>query len=78
MFVAWKEISEARFDEMLDMVPPALQMAKGFLAGEAVDQDRGGLPRFRAFIEFEGKYYECEQPMTRTQFRWFSPQHLAV
>lgn len=79
MFVAWKEITEQRYDEMLGAVPPVLQMAKGFLVGEAVDLDpTSGNPRFAAFINHEGRFYECSQPMTRGQFRWFSPEHLSV
>jgi len=78
MFIVWTEVSESRFDEMLGMVPPALTMAKGFLVGEPVDYDRDGLPRFAAFIQHDGKFYECTQPLTRGQFRWFSPQHLSV
>jgi hypothetical protein len=78
MFVSWTEITGQRYDEMFDMVPPALDMAKGFLMGEASDHDPYGLPRFKAFLHHEGRFYECAQPMTRGQFRDYSPQHLNV
>jgi hypothetical protein len=33
----WKEVDEARYDEMLGVLPPALWLAKGFLVGEPYD-----------------------------------------
>jgi hypothetical protein len=33
----WKEVSEARYDEMLGILPPAMWVGKGFLVGEPHD-----------------------------------------
>jgi hypothetical protein len=35
-----EECSEARYDEMLGILPPALWLGKGFLVGEPHDQRR--------------------------------------
>lgn len=63
----WKEIDEARYYEMLGVLPPAAQSGLGFLLGEPYDHNERGLPRFAAFVEINGKFYEGS-PMTRVAF----------
>ncbi len=77
----FKKISEDRYCEMLDILPPALQLYGRFLVGEPHDhRGPGGSPRFAAFFEtspdaFEraagsvAEYWEATEPMTVQAFR---------
>jgi hypothetical protein len=65
----WKEVTEARYDEMLCILPPAMQTGFGFLVGEPHDHNRQGLPRFAAFIQVDDKFYESDTPLTRAEFK---------
>ena len=74
----FKEVDEARYDEMLGVLPPALWIDKGFLVGEPFDHRRckatGRLAAsFAAFICYRGKYYESEVAMTAAEFEAFDP-----
>ena len=72
----WKITTEERYDEMLGVLPPAAYSLYGFLVGEPMDHDREGWPRFSAFVEVEGKFYESKQPLTAREFKAFSPKDL--
>lgn len=66
----FKAVSEERYFEMLEVLPPAVMDGKGFLVGEAVDhRSETGWPRFEAFIEYNGKYYQATEPMTAKEYR---------
>jgi len=67
----WIKTTEERFDEMLGVLPPAMWLAHGFLVGEPWDHDRQGRPRFAAFVQVDGVYYESAGPMTGPEFRAF-------
>jgi hypothetical protein len=72
----FKEVEEARYDEMLGVLPPALWIDKGFLVGEPFDHRRckatgRWTASFAAFIRYRGKYYESEEAMTVGEFRAF-------
>ena len=78
----FKEIGEARYDEMLGMLPPALWIDKGFLVGEPFDHRRCKATghytaSFSAFIHYRGKYYESEEAMTAAEFKAFDPSTLS-
>ena len=45
----WKEITEARYDEMFNVIFPALMTSVGFLMGEPMDSDATGATRYMAF-----------------------------
>jgi len=66
----WIETTKERYDEMLDVLPPARMTIVGFLVGEAMDH--GGLnnaPRFSAFAHTrDGKFYEAKEVMTTREF----------
>jgi hypothetical protein len=47
----WNEVSEARYNEMLEALPPAVWAGLGFLVGEPFDHTADGYPRFTAFSE---------------------------
>jgi hypothetical protein len=79
---AFKEVDEARYDEMLGVLPPALWTAKGFLVGEPFDHRQckatGHLAAsYAAFICYRGKFYETAEAMTAAEFRAFDPSTLA-
>ena len=79
---AFKEVGEARYDEMLGVLPPALWIAKGFLVGEPFDHRRckatGRLAAsYSAFICYRGKFYESEEAMTGAEFKAFDPSTLS-
>jgi hypothetical protein len=65
----WREVSEARFDEMLGMLPPAAMTGLGFLVGEAMRHNAGGQPEFTAFAQVGARFYEAEEPMTIATFK---------
>ena len=68
--VAWQPCTEARYHEMLNVLPPAWHERDGFLVGEPWDHDAGnGQPRFAAFRQCGGACYESDRPMTRAAFR---------
>jgi hypothetical protein len=78
----FKEIDEARYDEMLGVLPPALWIDKGFLVGEAFDHRRckatgRWAASFAAFILYRGRYYESDGAMTVGEFKAFDPSTLS-
>jgi hypothetical protein len=75
-----KECSEARYDEMLGILPPALRLGKGFLVGEPHDHRRCKItnqvmPTYTAFFNAFGKFYEGD-PMTVKEFEAFKVENL--
>ena len=69
------ECTEKRYDFMLGIVPPRLQLGKGFLVGEPVDHRRckitGNIaPTYVAFFHAFDKFYEGD-PMTVEEFEAF-------
>jgi hypothetical protein len=80
--MAWKEVSEKRYDEMLGVLPPALWLGKGFLVGEPHDHrrcrvSRKVMPTYAAFAYAFGRYYEGD-PMTFAEFQTFDVNDLPV
>lgn len=76
----WRSCTERRYYEMLEVLPPALWLAKGFLVGEPTDHRtctvRGHIaPTYAAFVSHGGKFYEGPS-MTEAEFRAFDPKIL--
>ncbi len=69
----WQEITEDRYDDMLNVLPPVIWLDKGFMVGEPWDHNIRGQPRFGAFIRHRNKFYECLHPMTILEFRELNP-----
>ena len=68
--IQWAEVTEEKYNEWLDVLPPALWLAGGFLVGEPWDHHPlTGYPRFAAYREQGGKFYTANRPMTRTEFK---------
>ena len=78
----WKEVDEARYDEMLGVLPPALWIDKGFLVGEPANHRRCTVTSvvratYAAFINHGDKYYEGPN-MTMPEFRAFDVRQLCA
>lgn len=68
--IKWTETTQARFDEMLECLPPALMIGGGFLVGEPQDHDASdGRPRYDAFRQDGAKFYQSSRPLTRQEFK---------
>jgi hypothetical protein len=67
--LTWVRIDEARYDEMLNILPPAVWLPYGFMVGEAWDHDADDRSRFAAFVRKGKHFYEATLPMTVADFR---------
>lgn len=68
--IEWTETTEERYWEMLEVLPPAFMKGGGFLVGEPYDHHATtGRPRFAAFREIQGKYFEANRPLTVQEMR---------
>ena len=68
--ITWDKVPETQFDEMLNVLPPALMLKGGFLVGEPWDHDAvSGAARYQAFRVRGGAYYVASRPMTKAEFR---------
>ena len=70
----WKEVTQGRYCAMLEMLPPAIQTANGFLVGEAARHRECEITRqcraaYAAFVERDGRYFESETPLTVPEFK---------
>lgn len=72
----WKPTTEAKYYEMLEVLPPAYWTGLGFLVGEPWDHNRHGQPRFEAFVEIKGEYFVNEHPMTIAEFKAVKPEEI--
>jgi hypothetical protein len=73
MRVTFTEVGEERYDEMRDILPPAIMTAYGFLVGEPTDHrvctvHGFTMPTFTPFIVRRGRFYEGT-PLTAAEFR---------
>ena len=53
----WVPTTADMYDEMLNVLPPALWIGSGFLVGEPQRHDNSGRPVFAAFIESNGSFF---------------------
>lgn len=68
--IRWKMTTQAKYTEMLEVLPPALWIGGAFLVGEPWDHDFAtGAPRFAAYLERYGQYYEASRPLTAAELR---------
>ncbi len=65
----WTETTAEKYDEMLNVLPPAAWIGGGFLVGEPWDHDSSGRPRFEAYIHTAGKHYVSSRPITVNELR---------
>lgn len=68
--VTWSEVSEEKYFDMLEVLPPAFQRGGAFLVGEPQDHHAvTGRPRFDAFKAVGKKYFTASRPMTVKEFK---------
>lgn len=66
----WNPVTEDRYHDMMNVLPPAAMVNGAFLVGEASDHHAGtGRPRFAAFKQEAGNYFELSTPITLAEFR---------
>jgi hypothetical protein len=75
-----QECSEERYDEMLEILPPALWLAKGFLVGEPFDHRTCSVTKvvrasYAAFFQHKGNFFEAGN-MTVPEFKAFDVESL--
>lgn len=67
--VEWTETTEEKYQEMLEVLPPAAWHGGGFMVGEAYDHCAAtGKPRFQAFKRKDGKHFKANRPMSHAEF----------
>jgi len=69
----WKRVSERRYFEMLEVLPPAVWLSYGFLVGEPHDHRVCKItgrtaPSFAAFVKLGDEFFEGPT-MTAEEFR---------
>jgi hypothetical protein len=77
----WKRVTEARYWEMLEILPPAMQTAHGFLVGEPwrhVMENGREVGAFMAFVRHGGEHFECSEALTARQFGKLDPAYIAA
>lgn len=70
--ISWTETTREHYEEMLNCLPPAdySKSFTAFLVGEAWDHHAGtGRPRYAAYEIRDGRYWEANRPMMRSEFR---------
>ena len=67
--VQWESITEERYYDLLECLPPAYYGAQGFLVGEPWDHHAmTGRPRYQACRCRQGVYEASNRPMTILEF----------
>jgi hypothetical protein len=63
--VTWNEVTEERYWEMLEVLPPACMGIGVFCVGEPHDHCAAtGQPRFQAYRKMDGKHFASSRPVT--------------
>ncbi|MDC7784784.1 hypothetical protein PQJ75_00765 [Rhodoplanes sp. TEM] len=80
---AWKKVDAGRYADMLDIMPPAVHRAHGFLVGEpwthrtcrVTGEFRAA---YAAFIRNRSGHFECLEPMTPAEFTAVNPDTITA
>jgi len=68
--IRWEITTERKYQEMLEVLPPAYWSGGAFLVGEPWDHCMAtGRPRFAAYVERSGRYYTANRPVTMTELK---------
>lgn len=68
--VQWEDITEDRYYELMECLPPAAYADNGFLVGEPWDHHAGtGKPRYQACRIVNGQHQASHRPMTKAEFK---------
>ena len=67
--ITWTACTPAKYQEMLNVLPPAAWIGGGFLVGEPWDHHAGtGQPRFQAYRRRGALHEVSNRPLTRDEF----------
>jgi hypothetical protein len=67
--ITWQETTKGKFNQMLEILPPAAMFGGGFLVGEPMDHDAGnGRPRFEAYRQRGATFQVASRPLTLAEF----------
>mgnify|MGYP003385847688 CR=1 FL=1 len=82
MTLQWKPITASRYDDRLEVLPPALMAHNGFLMGDPmihrICRITGTLaPAYLAYLSLRGQCYEALEPYTVDEFRTLTPSEIA-
>ncbi len=69
--VTWEETTEERWEDMLNVLPPACwpECGGAFLVGEPWDHHAvTGQPRYAAYRRQNGKFFTSSRPMAKLEF----------
>ena len=69
MAITFTPTTEDRYNEMLEVLPPAVWTGLGFLVGEPQDHNAEGQPRFACFVKLGDKFFEASRTVTVAEFR---------
>lgn len=80
--MAIKEVSAERYNQMLEILPPAIWLTNRYLVGEPSSHRRCKItkttcPTYAAFFFAFGRYFESD-PMTVSEFRAFKDNDLPL
>lgn len=68
--ITWTPTTAEKYEEMLNILPPAGWMRGGFLVGEPTDHDfASGRPRYDAFRQRDAVFETASRPLTLAEFR---------
>lgn len=68
--IKWTRTTERKYQEMLEILPPAYWSGGAFLVGEPWDHCAAtGAPRFAAYVARGGRYYTASRPLTIAELK---------
>ncbi len=78
----WKPITASRYDDLFEVLPPAMMAHNGFLMGDPIAHRTcritGTLtPTYLACLSLRGQCYEALAPYTVEEFRALTPRDIA-
>jgi hypothetical protein len=73
----WIEITETEYTDVLEVLPPALQLDHGFLFDEPTIH-KEGRPCYSPYLRICGRYYAGSGPITNGEFRALRIDELAL
>lgn len=73
--ITWDPTTAEKYQDMLEVLPPAMWGGDAFLVGEPDDHDAStGEPRFQAYRKRGDLFWVASRPMTRAELRAFLNQ----
>lgn len=68
--IGWREITEEKYHEMLEVLPPIEWTTRGFMVSEPCDHHAlTGKPRYGAYVTIGHRFFTASRPLTREEFR---------